>query len=89
MQLVIFKTLSSRLRDLCRREGRGTLRARGGVDDSKVTVSPRHSRDELVETVRACPSQYRFKPDRIPAPKRVREETVPPLTRKLFPDVTY
>lgn len=84
MQFVILKALSSRLRDLCRREGRGTVRARGGGDDSKVTVSPRHSRDELVETVRACPSQRRFKPDRIPAPKRVREDTVPPLTRKLF-----
>lgn len=52
MQFVLLKALSSRLRDLCRREGRGTVRARGGGDDSKVTVSPRHSRDELTETVR-------------------------------------
>lgn len=88
MQFVIFKALPVRLRDLCRKTER-LVRARGGGDDSKVIVSPRHRKDKLTETVKACPSQHRFKPDRIPATKKVREETVPPLTWKLFAVVTY
>lgn len=63
--------------NLCRREFRKIVGARGGGDVSRVTVSSRHNPDELTESVRAGTSLNRFKPD---APKRVREDKVPLLT---------